>query len=212
MQSMSYLPIALEMARRRCLVIGGGMVAERKIASLLEVGAEVTVISPAVTETISSWSKHNSIQLKLRCYQSGDVAGYQLVFVATDDDAVSDRIYREGRDCGAWVNAADDPARCDFIMPAVLRRGELVVAVSTGGTSPAVTRVIREELENYFTADYERLVRIAGDVRRELSEKSIMVNPAVWNQALRGEFRRLVKGEQTIEAKKLLLKALGAQS
>jgi siroheme synthase-like protein len=207
---VSYFPIVLEMTGRRCLVIGGGAAAERKIARLLEVGAEVTVVSPEVTKTISGWSKSHSIQLKIRCYQSGDLAGYQLVFVATDDDAVNDRVYREGRNCGAWVNTADDPARCDFILPSVLRRGELAVAVSTGGASPATARVIREELEDYFTDDYARLVQIAAEARCELREKSIVASPGVWNDALTGEFRRLLKEGKTGPAKELLLKRLGA--
>jgi len=200
------------MSGRRCLVIGGGVVAERKVASLLETGAEVTVISPAVTKTILDWFKSNSIELRIRSYQSGDIAGYQLVFVATNDDAVNERVDREAKNSGVWVNAADDPARCDFILPSVLRRGELVVAVSTGGTSPAATRAIREELENYLTDEHARLVQVAGEVRQELRSKSTAANPETWHDALTGEFRRLLKHGQIAQAKQLLLKTLGADS
>ena len=209
---MSYFPIVLEMTARRCLVIGGGAVAERKIAGLLEVGAEVTVISPKVTEAISHWSKNNSIQLTARCYQNGDLSGHELVFVATDDAHVNDRVYQEGKSCGAWVNAADDPARCDFILPAVIRRGDLTVAVSTGGASPAATRAIREELEGYFSEDYARLVQAAAEVRAELKEKSLSVGAGAWNSALKGEFRRLIREGQTEQAKEFLLTTLGARS
>lgn len=209
---MSYFPIVLEMTGRHCLVIGGGAVAERKIASLLAVGAEVTVISPEVTNAIFGWSKNNSIQLKVRRYQSGDLAGYQLVFVATDDPEVNDRVYREGKSCGVWVNAADEPAHCDFILPSVLRRRDLVVAVSTGGVSPAATRVIREELESYLTEDYAPFVQIAGEVRTELKEKSRAVGSPAWNDALKGEFRSLLKDGKREQAKELLRKILGADS
>ena len=209
---MSYFPIVLKMTGRRCLVIGGGMVAERKIAALLEVGAEVTVISPKVTEAISHWSKNNSIQLTARCYQNGDLSGHELVFVATDDAHVNDRVYQEGKSCGAWVNAADDPARCDFILPAVIRRGDLTVAVSTGGASPAARRAIREELEGYFSEDYARLVQAAAEVRAELKEKSLSVGAGAWNSALKGEFRRLIREGQTEQAKEFLLTTLGARS
>jgi len=209
---MSYFPIVVEMTGRRCLVIGGGAVAERKIAGLLEVGAEVTVISPKVTEAISHWSKNNSIQLTARCYQNGDLSGHELVFVATDDADVNDRVYQEGKSCGAWVNAADDPARCDFILPAVIRRGDLTVAVSTGGASPAATRAIREELEGYFSEDYARLVQAAAEVRAELKEKSLSVGAGAWNSALKGEFRRLIREGQTEQAKEFLLTTLGARS
>src|SRR3972149_7391549 len=156
---MSYFPIVLERPGRRCRGIGGGVIAERKIAGLLGVGAEVTVISPEVTPAILNWSKNNSIQLTARCYQNGDLSGHELVFVATDDSAVNERAYQESKSYGVWVNAADDPARCDFILPAVIRRGDLTVAVSTGGASPAATRAIREELGDYFTADHVHVVQ-----------------------------------------------------
>ncbi|MDO8700285.1 MAG: bifunctional precorrin-2 dehydrogenase/sirohydrochlorin ferrochelatase [Deltaproteobacteria bacterium] len=208
---MSYFPIVLEMTGRRCLVIGGGMVAERKIAGLLEVGAEVTVISPKVTETISHWSKDNSIQLEGRCYRIGDLAGYQLVFVATDDADVNDQVYQEGQSCGVWVNAADDPAHCGFILPAVIRRGELMVAISTGGASPAATRAIREELDDYFTAEYAQLVQVAAEVRMELKEKSLNAGAGAWNSALKGEFRRLIRAGKPEQAREFLLTTLGVR-
>ena len=208
---MSYFPIVLEMTGRRCLVIGGGVVAERKIAGLLEVGAEVTVISPKVTEAISHWSKNNSIQLAARCYQNGDLSGHELVFVATDDADVNDRVYQEGKSCGVWVNSADDPARCDFILPAVIRRGDLTVAVSTGGASPAATRAIREELDDYFTAEYAQLVQVAAEVRMELKEKSLNAGAGAWNSALKGEFRRLIRAGKPEQAREFLLTTLGAR-
>jgi len=209
---MSYFPIVLEMTGRRCLVIGGGVVAERKIAGLLEVGAAVTVISPEVTAAILNWAKNHSIQLTARCYQNGDLSGHVLVFVATDDPDVNDQVYHEGQSCGVWVNAADDPAHCDFILPAVIRRGELTVAISTGGASPAATRAIREALDDYFTAEYAQLVQVAAEVRMELKEKSVNVDADAWNSALKGEFRRLIRAGRPDQAKECLLTMLGARS
>jgi len=110
------------------------------------------------------------------------------------------------------VNSADDPDHCDFILPAVIRRGELTVAVSTGGTSPAVTRAIREELDDYFTPDYAQLVAIAAEVRRRLKANSLGASADAWNRALKGDFRRLIKAERSEEAKNLLHKILGAGS
>lgn len=206
---MSFFPISLQMTGRRCLVIGGGPVAERKIASLLDAGAEVTVVSPDVTETIAGWSKSNSIQFKAGHYQSGDLAGYQLVFVATDDREVNARVYQEGKTKGAWVNAADDPAHCDFILPSVLRRGELTVAVSSGGSSPALARLIREELELHFTAEYALLNKLAGDVRDELRRQSVTVPFETWRKALSGDLRHLLRRGDLAEAKSHLLRDLG---
>jgi precorrin-2 dehydrogenase/sirohydrochlorin ferrochelatase len=206
---MSYFPIFLEMTGRRALVIGGGAVAERKIASLLEAGAQVTVISPDVTETIARWSKEKSINLTARCYQPGDLAGYELAFVATGDEAVSSRAYNEGQERGVWVNAADDPAHCDFILPSVLRRGDLTVAVSSGGGSPALARTIREELEIHLSQEYEQLAKLAAEARVELHKRSLNVPFENWRRALRGDVRQFLLRGEVARAKSHLLKELG---
>ena len=206
---MSFFPIYLEMTGRRCLVIGGGAVAERKIANLLEAEAKVTVISPDVSENIARWSKANAIQLKARRYQAGDLAGFELAFVATDDRRVNDEVYLEGRSRGVWVNAADDPAHCDFILPSVLRRGDLTVAVSSGGQSPALARTIREELEIYFSREYEQLAELAAETRAELRRRSLHVSFETWRKALSGDVRQLLMRGEVARAKSHLLKELG---
>jgi len=196
------------MTGRRCLVIGGGAVAERKIAGLLEAGATVTVISPDISETIARWSKENSINFIARRYRPGDLAGYELVFVATDDAEVNAAAYNEGRQLNVWVNAADDPAHCDFILPSVLRRGELTVAVSSGGNSPALARTIREDLEFYFTGEYELLTQLAAEVRNELQRRSIAVPFEAWRKALSGEVRQVLMRGDLARARAVLLKDL----
>jgi siroheme synthase-like protein len=206
---MTYFPIYLELKRRRCLVIGGGAVAERKIAGLLEAGAEITVISPAVSNAIRRWCDRQELTLTARKYHEGDLGGFQIVFVATPDRDVNEAVYREGRRRGTWVNAADDPAHCDFILPSVLRRGDLSVAVSSGGTSPALARAIREELEIYFTREYESLAKLAAEVREEFRRSSITVSFEKWRRALDGDARRLLRRGQTARAKSRLLKDLG---
>ena len=206
---MSFFPIHLEMTGRRCLVIGGGAVAERKIANLLEADAKVTVISPDVSENVARWSKANSIQLIARRYQAGDLARFELVFVATDDGRVNAEVYQEGRSRGVWVNAADDPAHCDFILPSVLRRGDLTVAVSSGGQSPALARTIREELEIYFSREYEQLAALAAETRAELRKRSLHVSFETWRKALSGDVRELLMRGEVARAKSHLLKELG---
>jgi precorrin-2 dehydrogenase len=206
---MSYFPIYLDMTRRRCLVIGGGTVAERKIANLLEAGAEVTVLSPDITENIARWSKQNLLQLMARRFRDGDLAGFELAFVATDDREVNDAAYREGRSGGVWVNSADDPAHCDFILPSVLRRGDLTVAVSSGGNSPALARTIREELELYLTQEYATLAQMAAEARRELLQRGITVPFETWRRALSGDVRQLLMRGELARAKSLMLKELG---
>jgi precorrin-2 dehydrogenase/sirohydrochlorin ferrochelatase len=209
---MGFYPVFLDIFRRRCVVIGGGPVAERRVGGLLASGADLTLISPMVTDRLKQLAAQGAIRYLERGYEPGDLASYELVFVATDDGVLNQAVFSEARSRAVWVNSADDPENCDFILPAVIRRGELAVAISTGGASPAVTRMIREELENYFTADYARLVQIAGEVRRELRENSIVVSPRIWNEALTGEFRRLLKKDQNGPAKELLLKTLGTNS
>jgi precorrin-2 dehydrogenase/sirohydrochlorin ferrochelatase len=209
---VGYYPVFLEMKDRRCVVIGGGAVAERRVEGLVAVGANVTVISPAITERLRNMLTQGAIRHVAREYRTADRAGYDLVFVATDNSEINAAVANEARSLQIWVNSADDPDHCDFILPAVIRRGDLAVAVSTGGVSPAATRAIREELDEYFTPDYGRFVQIAGEVRRELREKSFSPRADAWNRALRGDFRRLIKEGRAVQAKEVLLETLGAKS
>src|SRR5438132_1234499 len=137
-------------------------------------------------------------------------AGQALVFVATDDGAVNAEVASEGRRGGVWVNAADDPEHCDFILPSVLRRGTLTVAVSTGGTSPALARAIREELETYFTDDYRVLARLADEARRALRGSGATADADVWRRALDPALRRLIAEGREDEARARLLGRLRA--
>jgi siroheme synthase-like protein len=209
---VGYYPIFLEMKDRRCVVVGGGAVAERKVEGLVAVGASVTIISPAITKGLRRLLTQGEIRHLAREHRSGDLAGYEVAFVAMDDPELNVAACREARSRYVWVNSADDPAQCDFILPAVIRRGDLVVAVSTGGESPAVTRAIHEELDQYIAADYAQLVQIAGEVRKELRGKSISPVAEAWSNALKGDFRRLIKEGRSEQAKTLLLETLGAKS
>ncbi len=141
---MGYFPVLLDLTGRRCLMVGGGPVAERRITGLLAAGARVTVISPRTTPTLAALAAEGRIELESRGYREGDLAGADLAFVATDAGEVNMAVAREARERGVWVNAADDPAHCTFILPAVVRRGDLTVAVATGGSSPALARAVRE--------------------------------------------------------------------
>jgi precorrin-2 dehydrogenase/sirohydrochlorin ferrochelatase len=209
---MGCYPIFVEMSGRLCVVIGGGSVAQRRIEGLLAADAVVTVISPAITEALQKLIAQGMLRHVGRAYKAGDLAGYDLAFVATDDRAVNEAIFSEARARKIWINSADDPENCDFILPAVIRRGELSVAISTGGASPATARAVREELESYLTVDYARLVHVAGEVREELNAKSLVVSAETWSKALKGEFRRLIRDARAEQAKELLIKTLGADS
>jgi precorrin-2 dehydrogenase len=204
---MGFYPVVLELVERPVLVVGGGAVAERKIDGLLEAGARVTAVSEIVTERLKVLAREGRIRWIARRYRQGDVAGSALVFVATDDGAVNGEVAAEAWTYGVWVNAADDPQHCDFILPSVLRRGELTVAVSTGGASPALSRIIREELESYFTDDYGVLASVASEARRELGAR---LDGEAWRRALDRELRRLIATGQREAAKTRLLERLRA--
>ncbi len=130
---MAAYPIVVDLVGRACLVVGGGAVAERKVDGLLAADASVTVVSPTLTSALAAFVRDSRIRHARRRYRRGDLAGVTLAFVATGDRHVAAAVAREGRRCGVWVNAADDPAHCDFFLPSVLRRGPLLVAVATGG-------------------------------------------------------------------------------
>ena len=206
---MSYYPIFIEMTGRPCAVVGGGVVAERKVEALLNAGGAVTVISPSLTGPIHSWVAAGKVRYLGREYRPGDLSGFEMVFVATNDRKVNPVVSQEARERGVWVNAADDPPHCDFILPSVLQRGNLVVAVSSGGSSPALSRAIREDLESYFTEEYAEVAQVAAEVRRELRQRSVSPDAKAWRQALGDGFRRLIAEGKREEAKAHLMDRLG---
>ena len=206
---MRYYPVFLDLAGKRVLVIGGGNIAHQKIANLLKAGAEVTVISPELNEEMSALAAEGRFRYVHRPYQPADIEGYFLAFVATDDRSANEAIWREGRERGVLVNAVDDPPNCDFIMPGVAQRGDIVVAVSTSGRSPAMARKLREELETFLTEDYVQMLDLAAEVRSELRERDIVPDPEVWNAALDDELRGLLASGRRDDAKQRLLRGLG---
>jgi siroheme synthase-like protein len=177
-------PLSLELGGRPCVVVGGGATAEGKVHGLLAAGAAVTVVSPSLTDALAEAVRAGRITHRCRVYEDGDLAGFVLAVVAAGDVAINATVAAEGRRRGVWVNAADDPSRCDFILPSVLRRGALTVAVSTGGASPALARAVREEIERHLGEDYAVLADVAGDVRRALRAERRPAGADAWRAAL----------------------------
>ena len=176
---------------------------------LLAAGAKVTVVSPDLTPDLSRLRDEGRIDCVEREYREGDLEGFQVCMVATDDGTVNAQVAREGRRRLVWVNASDDPANCDFILPSVIRRGDVVIAASTGGSSPALARRLREELEAFLSDDYGPLADLLRDVRHELRRRRIAVEPEVWQRAIDGTLRALLAQRRYGEAKDRLLAALG---
>jgi len=209
---MGYYPVLLDLAGRRCVMVGGGIIAGRRVDGLLTAGARVTVIRPRLTRTLAALAAEGRIDHEAREYRDGDLDGADLAFVATDAGEVNAAVAREARARGVWINAADDPARCTFILPALVRRGDLTVAVATGGSSPALARAIREELETYLTDDYATLASIAAEARREVRAAGRPVTADAWRRALGPEVRRLIVERGRDDAKQRLLELLGVES
>jgi precorrin-2 dehydrogenase / sirohydrochlorin ferrochelatase len=163
---MGYLPIFLAMERRRCVVVGGGDIAARKVAQLLAAQAQVTVISPRLVRELAILAESAAITYHARKWERGDLRGFDLAFAATDDPGAHREIANEVRELGVMLNVADEPALCDFIAPAVVRRGDLQIAVSTSGASPAMAARIRRGLEDQFGWEYAvalKLLRVARE-------------------------------------------------
>lgn len=146
-------------------MIGGGTVAERKIETLIEAGALLTVVSPDVTALIARWAQADRLTLERRQYRAGDLYGFRLAYAATSDADVNRAVREEARVEGTWLNAIDQPDLCDFITPAIVRRGDLTIAISTNGRCPALSRRIREDLERQFGPEYAEAVRQLGELR-----------------------------------------------
>ena len=166
-------PVNLNLVGRQCLVVGGGNVAERKVAALLESGALVTLISPELTLNLALWVSQGRVIHCPKQFEKGDAKGYMLVMCATDSPTVNEQAAKEAKQFGALVNVADTPALCDFTLPARLQRGRLSIAVSTGGQSPALARELRNELAAQYGPEYAEYLEITGRLRREWQETCI---------------------------------------
>jgi precorrin-2 dehydrogenase/sirohydrochlorin ferrochelatase len=161
-------PVFLDLRGVRCAVIGGGKVAQGKVKKLLDAGAEVTVISPAVTPALARLISERRVQRLKTSYRAGALGRFRLVYAATNDAAVNASVARDAKEAGILFNVVDRAALSNFIAPAVVRRGELVLAVSTGGASPALAKKIRQDLEKLFGKEYAPAVRLLAGARKKI--------------------------------------------
>jgi len=165
---MRYFPVNLDVRGRDCLVVGGGAVAERKTKTLLDCDAVVTVVSPEVTEGLRERAVAARLLWERRTYRAEDLRGRGLVFAVTNRPEINRRVAEDARIAGVWVNVGDQPHLGDFTLPAVVDRGRLVMTVSTSGNSPALSRLIRKELERRYGEEYDAALRLLAAVRKKL--------------------------------------------
>ncbi|MGA8765630.1 MAG: bifunctional precorrin-2 dehydrogenase/sirohydrochlorin ferrochelatase [Candidatus Acidiferrales bacterium] len=170
---MPLFPAFLKLTGRRCLVVGAGPIAQDKIESLLRAGAKVRVVAPDATDRVRAWAGAKKIRWEPRKFRAADFAGVFLVVAATSSPALHAKIYRLAQRRGVLCNVVDDPAHCDFYYGAVVRRGELQIAISTGGHSPALAQRLRRRLERDIGAEYEQWLEKLGAARKRLFAKTI---------------------------------------
>jgi len=169
-------PINLSLAGKLCLIVGGGKVAERKAASLLEYGPVLRLVSPRAENSIQQQAGEGLLKWIPREFAEGDLDGVFMVFIATDDTRVNRKIAELCRVRGILVNAVDDPPNCDFFVPSVLRRDSLVVSVSTEGKSPLYAARLRRELETMITEEHGRFVDMLGKLRQEVKNSHLDID------------------------------------
>lgn len=202
-----YYPVFLRVKGRRCLVVGGGEVAQRKVEALSEAGGRVKVIAPSLTPRLSEMARACTVEAVLRPYAPGDIKGAFLVIAATDDPDTNKLVTAEARRRRVLLNVVDQPQACSFIVPSVVRRGDLTLAISTGGASPALSRRVREELEGHLGPEYALLAKIAGRVRRRMRRRG-GVSAAAWTRALDWELLELLRRGEVAKAERRLEQSL----
>ncbi len=183
-------PVALELTGRRCVVTGGGTEAERKARALLEAEADVVVIAPTVTDGLGDLVRRGELTHIPRPYERGDLAGAFLVIAADGDHAIRAEVFAEAEAERVLCNAVDDVEHCHFAVPSIVRRGELLVAISTGGRAPALAKRLRRRLTAELGWEWEALVDVLGEVRAEtLPQRTVdfATWAARWRGVLEGE-------------------------
>ena len=200
-------PVMLDLRGRRCLVVGGGFVATRKVAGLLDAHASVVVVAPRIDPALLDLE--GSPVVAHRRYRTRDLEGVFLVITCTDDPGVNRRVSQEATDRGIWVNSADDPANCSFTLPSVARAGELTVAVSTNGKSPALSKWLRQRFEQEFDDSWPVLLDILAGVRAEARATLGTSELPGWETALDNALLDLVREGRTAEAVAVIRTHLG---
>lgn len=214
-----YYPAYLDLTGRRCVVIGAGEIAERKVTQLIASEADVMLVSPTATPAIEGLAAKGQVRWLQRAYAPGDLAGATLAIAATDDENVNRKVHAEAQREKTLLNVVDVTPLCDFIAPSIIERGPVTVAISTSGTSPALARKLRELMNGGQHADHEGgaycrclgwadAAGVLGDVRKELRSRGAIASRDAWQAGLTEDLLKLVETGETDEAKEHLLNHL----
>ncbi len=212
-------PVALSVGGRRCLVVGGGPIATRKVEGLLRCRADVVVVAPDIVDPLRLLARHTaeepgagSLVLHERRYEPGEAGGYRLVVTATGDPEVDHTVAGDADAAGVWVNSADDVANCTFLLPAIHRSGDVTVAVSTGGASPALAGWLRDQVAAAIGDEAGILAALLSQARRWVQAEGRSTETVDWSAILSGPVTDLVRAGRIDDARQLLRTSIEASS
>ena len=203
-------PVNLVLTGRRCVVVGGGRIAARKIEALLDAGADVTVIAVEPGPEVAAWADAGRLTVAARAFEAVDLDRAWLATTATGDPAVDRAVFTAGEERGIWVNSADDPENCSFTLMSVVRQGDLVVTVGTGGRSPALATWLRRRFTAELGPEYATLLEILSEAREEVRAGGRSSEEPDWQQALDSGMLDLIRAGRIEEAKELLRACLSS--
>jgi precorrin-2 dehydrogenase len=203
-------PANLIVAGRRCVVVGAGRIAARKIEALLAAGADVRVVAPEIGSEVRAWADKGDLEVVERAFEPADVDGAWLVTSATGDPDVDHAVFLAGDERRVWVNAADDPANCSFTLMSVVRRGDIVVTVGTGGRSPALAAWLKTRFEDELGPEYETLLDLLSEAREELRATGRSSEEVDWRHAIDSGMLELIRAGRVEEAKETLRACLSS--
>jgi precorrin-2 dehydrogenase/sirohydrochlorin ferrochelatase len=208
---VKYYPLFLDIKDRRCVVVGGGDVAERKVGRLLDFGASVVVVGKTLTPGLETMKKEGQINHIEADYNNAFIDDAFLVIGATDRDDVNADISRDGREKGILVNIVDDPDKCDFVLPSLLKQGDLLIAISTGGKSPALAKKLREEMEQLFGTEYQTLLEVMGQLREKLvvEGRSSDENKRIFESVVHSDILKHIQDKSWDKVKKIIYDITG---
>ena len=210
---MRYYPVNLDIRNRNCLVVGGGSVGTSKVLTLLNCGASVTVISHRATDKLNELAKAGSIILRNRSYRTADLKDVFLVIGATDDETLNQKISRDAVSRNILCNIADRPSACNFILPSIVHRGDLVITISTSGKSPALAKKLRKTLERQFGDEYDDLLKLMGAIREKLLRQAHEpeAHKHLFNQLIDNGLLEMIREGRKDDINRLLGNTLGKE-
>jgi siroheme synthase-like protein len=209
---LSGYPVNMLVRDRKVVVVGAGRIAARKIEPLLDAGARVEVVAPDASDEVRAWADAGRLVFHQRGFEAADVEDAWLALTATDDPSVNAAVHAAAEAARVWVNSADDPANCSFTLMSVVRRGDLVVSVGTGGRSPALAAHLRRRLGEEIGPEYETLLELLSDAREALRATGRSSEDADWQSVFDGGIVELVRTGRVDEARELLRTCLSSSS